>query len=226
MEKQISAGAREKLPYTLFEQLPEKHYRPFARLLWTTVIVLAIIMTSVDRPLKTGSSPDGIISFETAGSIDKVTLILNSWGTKGQLMAAFSLGLDFLFIASYTAALSFTCFLAGRYFFDKGRRLIGKTGFIMSWAVPVIAILDVLENYCLIRVLVEINPHIESISSSLQMIAVAASRFATTKFILLGIVFAYLFIAFIEKTVSIFCDPVWNHKRHTTTKTKQTGSIS
>jgi hypothetical protein len=50
--------------------------------------------------LVTSQAPGGIISFELAKTPAKSTSIMNSWDSTQKLIAAFSLGLDYLFILS------------------------------------------------------------------------------------------------------------------------------
>lgn len=52
-------------------------------------------------PLKTPSSPAGIVSFEFAGSLAVPREMLAAWGETGQVYAALNLGLDYLFLISY-----------------------------------------------------------------------------------------------------------------------------
>ncbi|MCL4529010.1 MAG: hypothetical protein M1282_06325, partial [Chloroflexi bacterium] len=63
-----------------------------ALLVWT--LGLFAVFRVLDQPL----APNGIVSFELAGTLERVTTILSSWSTQAKLYAAFGLGLDYLFM--------------------------------------------------------------------------------------------------------------------------------
>jgi hypothetical protein len=73
---------------------------------------MSAVFRVLDVPLRTDAAPDGIVSFELAGTIGRAGEILASWGTLSELGGlsifqpartdlAFSLGLDYLF-SQYT----------------------------------------------------------------------------------------------------------------------------
>jgi len=63
-----------------------------------------------------------------------------------------SLGLDYLYLVSYSSAISLGCVLVARRLANRATRL-SSLGVVLSWAQPAAALLDVTENYALIRVL-------------------------------------------------------------------------
>jgi hypothetical protein len=124
------------------------------RLLWTMsaiAIVVLVAMSIAGARLTTVASPAGIISFEFAGSIGKASCMMASWETNGPAVAAFSLGLDYLFLLAYSVAISLGCVLiSGAAFNDAGAG--AWIGMVLAWAQFVAAALDAVENYGLMRV--------------------------------------------------------------------------
>ncbi|AOY89002.1 hypothetical protein BKP64_12970 [Marinobacter salinus] len=66
---------------------------------------LLLVLLMVNQPLETGSAPQGIVSFQMAGTAEQAHAILRSWRTEGVAWAKVSLWLDFLFIPAYLVAL-------------------------------------------------------------------------------------------------------------------------
>jgi len=67
------------------------------------VLFLALIV--INQPLQTASAPQGMISFQLAGSAEQAHTILRSWRDGGLVLAQLALWLDFLFVITYLAAL-------------------------------------------------------------------------------------------------------------------------
>lgn len=106
----------------------------------------------VGAPLATPAAPSGIVSFEFAGDQATASAILASWGREAQLHAALSLGLDYLFLLAYAAAIWGAClWLAARI--APQRPLLASVGRWLGWAQWLAAALDAVENYALIRIL-------------------------------------------------------------------------
>ena len=113
-------------------------------------VTLLIGMHSLDQTLITDAAPRGIVSFELAGSIEKVGQILKAWGPEGKIYAALSLGLDYLFLIVYALFISLACVRIARYF--KLRFSFPATcGFVLGWAQFFAALLDAVENFALIN---------------------------------------------------------------------------
>jgi len=95
--------------------------------LMKVMIVLALGMTAVmniiGSPLTTEVASAGILSYEFAWNIETAQAILASWDAHDRLVAAFSLGLDFLYPVLYAAAISLACVWATRC---SPRRLTSK----------------------------------------------------------------------------------------------------
>ncbi len=119
--------------------------RAFVVLLTLTLVVMAS-MNALGRPLNTEVAPLGIISFELAGELSLARSMVESWGETGRVYAGLNLGLDYLFMAAYSSAIALGCVLAAR-------SLSPRVGLLLAWAQFGAALLDAVENYALIQVL-------------------------------------------------------------------------
>lgn len=115
-------------------------------------LLLLVCLNLLDRPLKTDAAPQGIVSFELAGSLPAATAMMASWGTRAKLFAAISLGLDYLFLVVYAAAIGLGCVLAANGLANR-RVPIAALGMALAWGQALAALLDAVENYALIQVL-------------------------------------------------------------------------
>lgn len=143
------------------------------------LIVMAIFQFVLDPPLQTRAAPQGIVSFELAGSQLKADEIITSWDATAQLYAAFGLGFDFLFMPLYATAIALGVLLAaGRH---PGR--FASVGVWMGWSAFAAALFDAAENVCLFNLL---------LGNDGANYADMAATYATVKFglILLGIGYA------------------------------------
>lgn len=118
---------------------------------WLTIstIAIAIAMLIVDHPLKTAHAPLGIISLQLAGGTQAAKQVVYDWGHKDRLAAAFGLGLDYLFLSSYSVWMFFGCrWAAVRWMKSSPNRgsLFGK----LAWGAFAAAILDAAENVVLL----------------------------------------------------------------------------
>lgn len=116
-------------------------------------IALMFALRVIDRPLQTPVAPQGIVSFELAGRLDNAQAILESWGPGGRVYAGLSLGLDYLYLFAYAGAIGLGCMVVVH---SLGKRT-GPTppllGIMMAWALLVAGLLDAVENYALIKLL-------------------------------------------------------------------------
>jgi hypothetical protein len=116
------------------------------------VLTLMVVFGVTGGPMNTIASPYGIVSFELAGTPERADEILSSWGQVGRERAAFSLGLDFLFIPVYIVAIIFGCALASRSIQAREWPL-AHVGHFLSIGVIFAGVLDVVENISLLVVL-------------------------------------------------------------------------
>jgi hypothetical protein len=145
---------------------PAKRKPLFFTFLAGTLVLFAVFRV-LDAPLRTSAAPNGIVSFEMAGTPFQAQAMLESWQEAAFLasdvtgqpvlgmisrvysFAAFGLGLDYLFMPVYATALALGILLAaGRHkgwFFTLGAWL--------GWTAYVAALFDAVENYALVRML-------------------------------------------------------------------------
>ncbi len=112
--------------------------------------VLMVTIYFLDQPLRdTLLAPNGIVSFEFAGTPLAAQEMLNLWGPRGQLFCGFLLGLDYLFLVAYSTAIA-----AGVTRFARGREeRVARWAFALAYAQWVAALLDATENLALFQVL-------------------------------------------------------------------------
>ncbi|UCE84671.1 MAG: hypothetical protein JSU66_09895 [Deltaproteobacteria bacterium] len=115
-------------------------------------VVQMIALDAVGRPLIDAVAPYGIVSFEFAGDLDAARAMLASWGESGRLYAALVLGLDYLFLVSYASAIALGCLVVARGLARRGARA-AAAGVPLAWALLAAALLDAVENYALIQLL-------------------------------------------------------------------------
>ncbi len=144
--------------------------RAFVVLLALTLVVM-VSLNALGRPLNTEAAPLGIVSFELAGELSLAQSMVESWGPTGQVYAGLNLGLDYLFIVAYSSTIALGCALvAGRLSrsnsarpgsgdpgqkrgFGNPLRAISDVGVLLAWAQFGAALLDAMENYALIQIL-------------------------------------------------------------------------
>ena len=144
--------------------------RAFMVLLALTLAVM-MSLNALGRPLNTEVAPLGIISFELAGELSIAQSMVESWGQTGQVYAGLNLGLDYLFLVAYSSCISLGCVLVARSLsrsnsarpgssdpgqkrgFGNPLRAISDVGVLLAWAQFGAALLDAVENYALIQVL-------------------------------------------------------------------------
>ena len=132
-----------------FDFIPPGWWPRFFWLLIGLNILLMIAFSVTGAPLTTEAAPYGVVSFELAGSVGKAEEILASWDANAQLRAAFSLGLDFLFMVAYASTIAFGCGMAAQVLRRCGWPF-ARWGNWLAWSVILAALLDVVENLALI----------------------------------------------------------------------------
>ncbi|PWB69246.1 MAG: hypothetical protein C3F07_19975 [Anaerolineales bacterium] len=140
--------------------------RFFLTFLFLTLILFAVFRI-LDQPLRTPAAPNGIVSFELAGSVERARAITDEWkksslllsATAGQpnpdivnvpyAFAAFSLGIDYLFMPFYSFALAFGTLLAA----SKHTGWLKSLGAVAGYGAFAAALFDAVENYALFQIL-------------------------------------------------------------------------
>jgi hypothetical protein len=125
-------------------------------LLWPALLALTIVLTvalqAVNAPLKTPAAPQGIVSYEFAGTTTAAQSILDSWDAGAKVQAGFSLGLDYLYMPAYALTIGLACSWAARVLGGRRRRL-GSLGRVLAFGLGLAALLDAVENYALTTML-------------------------------------------------------------------------
>jgi hypothetical protein len=155
----------------------------FAILLPVTLVVMAILQV-LGGPLKTDAAPAGIISFEFAGTLALAQKMVASWGQTGQVYAGLNLGFDFLFIVTYPAAIGLGCVLVARAFSQRVA-LVASAGVVLAWAQLVAGVLDCVENYALIQIL---------LGAQQEWLPAVAMWCAAPKFAIVGVGIVYVLV--------------------------------
>lgn len=129
----------------------EKRAAFFWPLFAATILIMAVL-NFVGGPLINESTPYGIVSFELAGTVERSAAILASWDRNAQMLAAFSLGLDFLFLLLYSTTIALACIWASDVMQALGWRL-ESMGVPLAWGSWMAAVLDAIENLALVKIL-------------------------------------------------------------------------
>lgn len=120
----------------------------FITFLFLTLILFAIFRV-LDKPLQTDYAPNGIVSFELAGTPQNAAHMVLTWSDEALLHASFGLGIDYLFMPIYAFALAFGILLAaGRH--SGWLKSLGAVAGYGAFAAP---LFDAVENYALFQVL-------------------------------------------------------------------------
>jgi hypothetical protein len=150
-------------------------------LVW--MLLIYAVFAWLNPTLNTPAAPTGIISFELAGSRAAAEAMTASWDGYTRQVAAFSLGLDYLFMPVYATTLAAATLLAA------GRHAGGfaRLGAWLGWGAYAAAGFDAIENLGLMLLLLGAAP-----AGVLDAAAPLAAVCAALKFILLlaGIVYS------------------------------------
>jgi hypothetical protein len=155
---------------------PAKQKQAFIGFLVLTLVVM-VGLRILDAPLHTELSPSGIVSFELAGELPLARSMMEAWGAKGQVYAGLSLGLDYLFLVAYAGCIGLGCGLVAGSLVRRVA-VLSSAGVFLAWAQFGAALLDAVENYALIRVLLgsgaELWPPLARWCAVLKFLIVAA----------------------------------------------------
>lgn len=140
------------MPSHPFAWLDEPAQRRALPLLIALALLLVAVMAGLGEPLRSPEAPRGILDFELAGSAARAGAIVDSWSPRARLYAALGLGLDYLFLVAYSAAVALACVRAAARL-EPRAPAAAAVGRGLAWAQPLAAALDASENYGLIRLL-------------------------------------------------------------------------
>jgi hypothetical protein len=159
--------------------IPNQLRKPLFWAALALTLGLFAVFRVLNAPLTTSTAPGGIVSFELAGTVKKAAAIMDSWDAKAGLFAAFGLGLDYLFMASYAIALALGILLAAGRHDGLWIKIVAWLG----WGMFAAALFDAVENFALLKLL---------IGSRMQIWPRLAYWSATAKFglLIIGLGFA------------------------------------
>ncbi len=129
--------------------IPNEKRKPFFFAFLALTLILFAVFRVLDAPLRTLAAPNGIVSFELAGSTAAAQSMINSWDARAELFAAFGLGIDYLFMPTYAWALSLGILLAA----GRHAGAFAKVGAPLGWGAFAAALFDAVENYSLFQIL-------------------------------------------------------------------------
>lgn len=180
MDKQTSTGEHA---FEVYKYVPESRRSLFILLLFAASVVISFFL-SLAQP------PGGYIAFEFAAFRGGVQSITKGWTAEQCRLTMFGLGLDFLFLSLYPVFLSLLCSVAARV--KHCWPSLRKLGIALAGMVLLAAPLDAVENFGLLRSLIEPDDRLW------QTIAAIC---ASGKFALVIAALIYLFIA----AISLLC---------------------
>jgi hypothetical protein len=116
--------------------------------LLVSTLGLTAVLGRVDRQLRTGEAPWGIVSFEVAGDAATAGRMLGSWDETARSYAAFSLGFDYLYLVVYSTTIALGCLWAAGVLAGVAPGL-ASLGVPLAWGQWLAALLDAVENWAL-----------------------------------------------------------------------------
>lgn len=105
------------------------------------------------RSLNQSAKVRGVVDLQLAPDADAATKVIADWGERGRKLAAFTIGLDALYIVVYVAILILGCRMAGDGFAASPWPWMATLGLYLAWAAVVAGGCDAIENWGLIRML-------------------------------------------------------------------------
>jgi hypothetical protein len=127
------------------------------RVLWllgAAVVVASLVLARIGDSLITEAAPLGIIDFEFAGSAERSAQILASWSSAAREAAMLSLGFDYLYLVLYPSFIALACARTSARLAAL-RPGLGRWGVGLACLVLLSGVFDAIENYGLIRQLLD-----------------------------------------------------------------------
>lgn len=156
-----------------FDRIPAPDRNRTLAFLVASALVMLGLLNVLDAPLKGDGAPMGIVSLQLAFDAATARSIVDGWDDDQRLLCAFGLGLDYLFMFLYPAAVAAACVFFGERLRFRGSTL-GRLGPVFAWVAVCAGVADMIENALLLGVL-----------RGVVDVAGAASAAAVTKFALL-----------------------------------------
>jgi hypothetical protein len=182
----LIAKQRSTPPAPLIALSASRRRRAVSLLVIATIAQLRIFM-SLEREMRRTGGP-GIIAFELAGSTERASEILETWGPQGQAAARKSLALDYVFPPTYAALQALACDASAEGFARRHRPFLARVGAATGWGQLAAAAFDYVENTALLLVL----------AGHRRRTPAVAQRAAQVKFALISLGQAYILLAGID----------------------------
>jgi hypothetical protein len=112
-------------------------------------LVCALALRVIDTHLVGPASPHGIVSLEICGLKDGCAALLASWTPLTRSWALLSLGLDYLFLVAYPAAIG----LGLAWLADRLPAAQARWTRRLAWSAPLMTLADASENTALVALL-------------------------------------------------------------------------
>jgi hypothetical protein len=155
-----------------FDRVPRDKRRLVVIGLVTATLAVMAALKAIDASLETAPTPHGIVSFEVCAFDQSCARAVDAYRPV-RLAAGMSLGLDYLFMPLYAAAIAASLvFVAGR----RGPRARSIAA-LLAWGSFVAALFDAIENAALYGML--------AADRATPALAWTAAIFATAKFALI-----------------------------------------
>lgn len=150
---------------------------------WWALLALTLgvggVIAIIDEGIRTPAAPLGIVSFELCAYSDACTEVMHGWNTYATKLATLSLGVDYLFMLLYPAAIYVSLWFMLPLL---APRLQTLTRWV-AWSSWGMAFTDAVENYFLTQML---------LTGSVQGLAWPAAIFASIKFAILAVTLGWL----------------------------------
>jgi len=153
-------------------------------------IVVFLSLRGFDSSLHTVHSPNGIVSFEFAKTIETSDLIISSWNANAKMNAGLSLGIDFLFLFAYSIFFVTACLMIANNFNQS--HLVYKIGIVLAYLLLIAGICDAIENIALIKLL---------LGSTNEIYPLIAFYFASIKFSIIAVGILYIIPGYLYKLI-------------------------
>ena len=126
---------------------------PPAKWFWASMLftlTLTAVISVFGQPMTTAASPLNIISFEFVWTVEQAQHILSHWDMKTRQVAAFVMGVDYLYMVAYATTLSLGCLHASDWARRPKLKAIGRKLF---WGAWIAATADAIENIAQVALL-------------------------------------------------------------------------
>ncbi|MCP4443120.1 MAG: hypothetical protein GY810_29790 [Aureispira sp.] len=167
----------------------DQHKKAFVVFTILTLLCMVGLGVSGDA-LKVNEAPMGILDYEFAGTLENAQAMLLAWKTEGvEAFVGFNLGLDYLFMLTYSHAIGLACVLVAQ----RLNRFV-QLAFVLAALQLVAGGLDAIENFALWKLLLGSDWAVYPLIS----MCCAAPKFL---FVILGLLFCLGSVFFKKKTV-------------------------